>query len=106
MPVSQGNVHCVMKTSSAITLYKFAMRTIIDLPDSQIAAPREVEQRKHLSLAEFIRQAVAHYWCGALARKQHLVRRKRLKASQLTGLPCKGSCGANGNVDLSINGAQ
>lgn len=37
------------------------MRTIIDLPDSQIAALRELEQRKKLSRAELIRQAVAVY---------------------------------------------
>ena len=38
-----------------------AMRTIIDLPDSQIAALRELEDRKKVSRAELIRQAVAHY---------------------------------------------
>ena len=37
------------------------MRTIIDLPDSQIAALRELEDRKKVSRAELIRQAVAHY---------------------------------------------
>ena len=37
------------------------MRTIIDLPDSQIAALRELEDRKKVSRAELIRQAVAQY---------------------------------------------
>ncbi len=37
------------------------MRTIIDLPDSQLAALRELEQRKKLSRAELIRRAVAQY---------------------------------------------
>ena len=37
------------------------MRTIIDLPDSQIAALRELEERKKVSRAELIRQAVADY---------------------------------------------
>ena len=37
------------------------MRTIIDLPDSQLAALRELEQRKKVSRAELIRQAVAQY---------------------------------------------
>ena len=37
------------------------MRTIIDLPDSQIAALRELEQRRNVSRAELIRQAVAQY---------------------------------------------
>ena len=37
------------------------MRTIIDLPESQLAALRELEQRKHVSRAELIRQAVAQY---------------------------------------------
>ena len=37
------------------------MRTIIDLPDTQIAALRELEDRKKVSRAELIRQAVAHY---------------------------------------------
>lgn len=37
------------------------MRTIIDLPDSQIAALRELEARKKVSRAELIRQAVAQY---------------------------------------------
>ena len=37
------------------------MRTIIDLPDSQIAALRDLEERKKVSRAELIRQAVAQY---------------------------------------------
>jgi hypothetical protein len=37
------------------------MRTIIDLPESQLAALRELENRKKLSRAELIRQAVAQY---------------------------------------------
>ena len=37
------------------------MRTIIDLPESQIAALRELEQRRNVSRAELIRQAVAQY---------------------------------------------
>ena len=37
------------------------MRTIIDLPDFQIAALRELENRKKVSRAELIRQAVAQY---------------------------------------------
>ena len=37
------------------------MRTIIDLPDSQLAALRELEQRRNVSRAELIRQAVAQY---------------------------------------------
>ena len=37
------------------------MRTIIDLPDSQLAALRDIEQRKKVSRAELIRQAVAQY---------------------------------------------
>ncbi|MEO8103442.1 MAG: CopG family transcriptional regulator [Betaproteobacteria bacterium] len=37
------------------------MRTIIDLPESQLAALRELEQRKKVSRAELIRQAVAQY---------------------------------------------
>ena len=37
------------------------MRTIIELPDSQIAALRELELRKKVSRAELIRQAVAQY---------------------------------------------
>lgn len=37
------------------------MRTIIDLPDSQLAALREIELRKKVSRAELIRQAVAQY---------------------------------------------
>lgn len=37
------------------------MRTIIDLPDSQLAALRELELRKKVSRAELIRQAVAQY---------------------------------------------
>ena len=37
------------------------MRTIIDLPDSQLAALLELERRKKVSRAELIRQAVAQY---------------------------------------------
>ena len=37
------------------------MRTIIDLPDSQLVALRELELRKKVSRAELIRQAVAQY---------------------------------------------
>jgi len=37
------------------------MRTIIDLPDSQLAALRELELRRKVSRAELIRQAVAQY---------------------------------------------
>jgi metal-responsive CopG/Arc/MetJ family transcriptional regulator len=37
------------------------MRTIIDLPESQLAALRELEERKHVSRAELIRRAVAQY---------------------------------------------
>ena len=37
------------------------MRTIIDLPDSQLAALRELELLKKVSRAELIRQAVAQY---------------------------------------------
>ena len=37
------------------------MRTIVDLPDSQIAALRELERRKNVSRAELVRQAVAQY---------------------------------------------
>ena len=37
------------------------MRTIIELPDSQLAALRLLEQRKNVSRAELIRQAVAQY---------------------------------------------
>lgn len=37
------------------------MRTIIDLPESQLAALRELETRKKVSRAELIRQAVAQY---------------------------------------------
>ena len=37
------------------------MRTIIDLPDSQLAALRELELRQKVSRAELIRQAVAQY---------------------------------------------
>jgi predicted transcriptional regulator len=61
MLASGDNIHCVMMTSSVIILYRFAMRTIIDLPDSQLAALRELEQRKKVSRAELIRQAVAQY---------------------------------------------
>ncbi len=37
------------------------MRTIIDLPEAQIAALRYLEERKNVSRAELIRQAVAQY---------------------------------------------
>ena len=37
------------------------MRTIIDLPESQLAALRELELRKEVSRAELIHQAVAQY---------------------------------------------
>ncbi len=37
------------------------MRIIVDLPDSQIAALRELERRKNVSRAELVRQAVAQY---------------------------------------------
>ena len=37
------------------------MRTIIDLPESQIAALREIEIARNVSRAELIRQAVAQY---------------------------------------------
>ncbi|MEX0383632.1 ribbon-helix-helix domain-containing protein [Spiribacter pallidus] len=37
------------------------MRTIIDLPDSQIAALRELSEREQASRAELIRRAVATY---------------------------------------------
>lgn len=37
------------------------MRTIIDLPESQLAALRDLEKRKNVSRAELIRQAVAQY---------------------------------------------
>lgn len=37
------------------------MRTIIDLPDSQIEALRLLEERNHVSRAELVRQAVAEY---------------------------------------------
>lgn len=37
------------------------MRTIIDIPDAQIAALRELEQAKKVSRAELIRQAIAQY---------------------------------------------
>ena len=37
------------------------MRTIIDLPESQLAALRELEKRKNVSRAQLIRQAIAQY---------------------------------------------
>ncbi len=37
------------------------MRTIIDLPESQLAALRELERIKKVSRAELVRQAVAQY---------------------------------------------
>ena len=37
------------------------MRTIIDLPETQLAALRYLEERKKVSRAELIRQAVAQY---------------------------------------------
>ncbi len=37
------------------------MRTIIDLPDSQIAALRELGERDQVSRAELIRRAVESY---------------------------------------------
>lgn len=37
------------------------MRTIIDLPESQLAALRELAQRKHVSRAELIHQAITQY---------------------------------------------
>jgi len=37
------------------------MRTIIDLPDAQIAALRELGERERASRAEVIRRAVAAY---------------------------------------------
>ena len=37
------------------------MRTTIDLPESQLTALRELEQRKHISRAELIRQAITQY---------------------------------------------
>ena len=37
------------------------MRTIIDLPESQLTAPRELERIKKVSRAELVRQAVAQY---------------------------------------------
>jgi hypothetical protein len=37
------------------------MRTIIDLPESQLAALRELERHRKVSRAELIRQAVAQY---------------------------------------------
>jgi predicted transcriptional regulator len=37
------------------------MRTIIELPDAQIKALREIEERHNISRAHLIRQAVAQY---------------------------------------------
>lgn len=37
------------------------MRTIIDLPDAQIVALRELSEREQASRAELIRRAVASY---------------------------------------------
>lgn len=37
------------------------MRTIIDLPEAQLAALRLLEARRNVSRAELIRQAVAQY---------------------------------------------
>ena len=37
------------------------MRTIIDLPKSQLAALRELGKRKNVSRAQLIRQAIAQY---------------------------------------------
>jgi predicted transcriptional regulator len=37
------------------------MRTIIELPDAQIKALREIEERHNISRAHLIRQAVAKY---------------------------------------------
>jgi hypothetical protein len=39
----------------------YPMRTIIDLPESQLAALAELERSKNVSRAELIRQAVAQY---------------------------------------------
>jgi Ribbon-helix-helix protein, copG family len=44
-----------------VIIYHTIMRTIIDLPEYQIDALRLLEERKNVSRAELIRQAVAQY---------------------------------------------
>ena len=48
-------------THTVITHQVLIMRTIIDLPESQLAALRELERIKKVSRAELVRQAVAQY---------------------------------------------
>lgn len=44
-----------------VIIHQNFMRTIIDIPESQLAALRLLEERKNVSRAELIRQAVAQY---------------------------------------------
>ena len=44
-----------------VIIYHTIMRTIIDLPEYQVDALRLLEERKNVSRAELIRQAVAQY---------------------------------------------
>jgi predicted transcriptional regulator len=44
-----------------VIIHQAIMRTIIDLPDYQVDALRLLEERKNVSRAELIRQAVAQY---------------------------------------------
>ena len=62
------------------------MRTIIDLPDSQLAALRELEQRKKVSRAELIRQAVAQYVVRHAATEAAFGAWKTLKRRPADGL--------------------
>lgn len=44
-----------------VIIHQIIMRTIIDLPEHQVDALRRLEERKNVSRAELIRQAVAQY---------------------------------------------
>jgi Ribbon-helix-helix protein, copG family len=44
-----------------VIIHQTNMRTIIDLPEYQVDALRLIEERKNVSRAELIRQAVAQY---------------------------------------------
>ncbi len=69
------------------------MRTIVDLPDEQIAALKRVARAKKVSRAEVIREAVAQYlveqtpdrvdafglWGGARPREDGVAYQRRLR---------------------------
>ena len=62
------------------------MRTIIDLPENQLAALREIEMVRNVSRAELIRQAVAQYVVQNAASQSGFGAWKKPKRSATDGI--------------------